>query len=269
MPTFRGILEVEGEPESAVVSDVEVVAGVINLHAGGASLGSWNLNDISIEPGEDFFRIEAEEEVLRLRLRDAKRFAATVGVGLPEKEMGTLSDLAPAVKEAGNRPSEPTKDAVQEPVPPIEPVPPDPIPDEATAMLGPDESSLAKPFAWAMGGAALILLFGALLPWGPWRLVDGRFPVERLIGALGALAAGAGAYLALAGEKRRDVALVSMLGGLIGIVVILLYVIDSPIGIGFVVTIVATTAVATISIISLLPSAAAPPKEDDQPHLRI
>ena len=44
MATFRGMLEVEGDPDSSLVADVVVADGRISLRAGNAEIGAWDLN---------------------------------------------------------------------------------------------------------------------------------------------------------------------------------------------------------------------------------
>ena len=263
--TFRGIIEVEGEPDSAVITDIEVVKGVIELRAGGQSLGSWNLNDITIVPADDYYRIEAEDGALRLRIRDAKRFSATVGVGLPDREATALDDLTPAVTPAP--PPGPTE-TLRQAAAAAEEARSDQEPEEeAEKPPGPDESSLARPYALALGAAAAALVVGAVLDWGPWRLVGGRFPVARLILGLSGVAVGAAAYLALAGEKRRDVGLVASLGVVIAITIMLIYTLDSPMGLGFVLAVLATAGAVTMSVLTFLPQSAAPKRDDEEPRL--
>ena len=196
MATFRGLLEVEGEADSTVISDVEVAEGRITFQAGGSELGNWNLNDIKIEPGEDSFRIEADDEVLILRVRDAKRFAATVGSDLPNSESDDLHLLTP--------------------VPTAKPVAPQ---NDLSALLaddsdagnrglsdkrltkGPNETHLARPLAWGLAGGAALLFIGAFFSWGPSRLAGRSFPMERYLVGVAGLAAVASTYLALAQEK--------------------------------------------------------------------
>lgn len=265
MATFRGLLEVEGEPDSAVVSNVEVVGGELILQAGGSVIGRWVINDISIEPGKDFFKIEADHEVLLLRVRDPKRFASVVGVGLPEQEVARLDDLAPTVTAAA--PSQPpVADSFDQPG--TDAGAPAAV-EEVPKRLGMDESTLIRPLALAIGGAALLLFVGALLSWGPWRVAGGRFPVERLLGALAGFAALASAYLALAGEKRRDAGIVAALSSLIAIIVIILYTAEAGIGFGFLLTIVATVAITTLTVLALSPLGAAPEPESDDPKLNL
>ena len=261
MATFRGVLEVDGQPDSAVVSNIEVVGGVLTLHAGGAELGRWNLNDISIEPGKDFFRVVADDEVLLLRVRDAKRFASTVGSGIPEMESGTMDDLVPAITPT------PQVRAIDrsEATPGIPAGAPEA--DAVAKRPGPDESTLLRPLTLGIGGAAIALFVGAFLSWGRWHIGGGQFPIGRLISAVAGLAAGASAYIALAGEKRRDVGLLAGLSALIAIVVIILYAAEAGIGIGFIITIVATVAITALSVLALSPIGGAPVVPEDDPKL--
>ncbi len=255
MATFRGDLEVEGEPESSIVADVDVSEGRITLRGGGAEIGDWLLNDITIEEADGAFRIVAEDEALLLRVRDPKRFAGIVGVGLSPNfdNVG-----APIVKPGAARrtPATPrnTDDSpgassgVEDPEPP-------PRPDRP----GPDETPLARHLSWALVGAAVVLWVGATLDWGPVRLTNSNFPIERVLVVLAGFAAFAAAYLGLALEKRRDVALVAMLSGVIAVLVIVAFSRRAGIGYGFIVTILGTVAVISIAVVALSHLGAPPP----------
>ena len=247
MATFRGLLEVEGDPESSVVTDIEVVHGVISMRAGGSEIGNWNLNDIAISTQEEFFRIEADDDVLLLRVRDAKRFAAAVGASAPESEMGGEPVASPADPVAGTTPTEPEIHASPESRTGEEHVAAAPN----TEAAGSDETPLAKPLAWGFGGAAGLMLASAFLNWGPWHLSDGVLAIERLLIALAGLAALASAYLGIAGERCRDVAVVALLSGLIAIIVIGLYAREAGIGYGFFVAVMGAAAVVTIAVLAL------------------
>ncbi len=140
-----------------------------------------------------------------------------------------------------------------------------PEPEESrTVIPGPDESPLARRFSWSLVGAAAILFLGALLDWGPWRLTDADFPIARVLIVIAGFAAFAAAYLGLALEKRRDVALVALLSGLISILVLITYARRAAIGYGFIVTIFGSLAVLTIAVLALtqLGAGEAPPDKD-------
>lgn len=248
MATFRGILEVEGDPDSSLVADIEVTAGRISLKAGGTEIGDWDLNDIAIEPGAGGFRLVAEDEALFLTLNDAKRFAGHVGVDVApslEDEITPGTAATPTTRAQGGLPRE--NDLHVEPTPDVAPVPE----KSPTGVPRPDESPLARRFSWSLVGAAAILFLGALLDWGPWQLTDANFPIARALIVIAGFAAFAAAYLGLALEKRRDVALVALLSGLISILVLITYARRAAIGYGFIVTILGTLAVLTIAVLAL------------------
>ena len=257
MSTFRGLLEVAGDPESSVVADVDVAQGRIKMSAGGTDLGDWSLNDIRIEPGEDFFRIEADNEVLLLRVRDAKRFASTVGVGVPESEPGNLEALASKRPAPATPPPLTLEPTVEERAEDSEA-----NADKSAQPAGPDEAPLDRRLTFALAAATVLLFVGALLSWGPWRLVQGRVPVARVVTGVAGLAALASTYLGFAGEKRRDVAVVAMLSALIAWVIVIMYAAKAGIGIGYLLTIVATVGVTGVSVIALTRFGAAPPEDD-------
>ena len=154
MATFRGTLEVEGDPASSLVTDVDVSEGRISMKAGGSEIGSWDLNDISIEESEGAFRIIAEDESLLLRLRDAKRFAGTVGVSMSPAVSGDLpTSIVPT----------PTKRAPDDmPLVVDEPIS-QPLPDSVPAHVpqasreGPDETPLARHLSWSLVGVGALL----------------------------------------------------------------------------------------------------------------
>lgn len=261
MATFRGILEVEGDPDSSLVADVEVVGRHLTMKAGGTEIGDWDLDDITIEPGADGFRILAEEEALVLSLTDAKRFAGAVGVDFApslEQQSTPRRTATPTTRAQGGLPRE--GDPHVDPVPGAVAVPE----ESPAAVPGPDASPLDRRFSWALVGAAALLFVGALLDWGPWRLTDANFPIARVLIVIAGFAAFAAAYLGLALEKRRDVALVAMLSGLISILVLFTYARRAAIGYGFIVTILGTLAVLTIAVLALTHLAAgeAPTDQD-------
>lgn len=256
MATFRGILEVEGDPDSSLVADVEVDRGRLSLKAGGAEIGDWDLNDITIEEGAGGFRLLAEDEVLILTLTDAKRFAGIVGVSVapsPDTEVTPPTATTPSTRAQGGVPRR--SDAhVESPSAP-EMASPKP------SAPGPDESPLARGLSWSLVGVAVLLFVGAFLDWGPWRLTDANFPIARVLVVIAGFAAFAAAYLGLALEKRRDVALVALLSGLIAILVVITYARRARIGYGFIITILGTVAVITIAVLALTHVGA--PADDD------
>jgi hypothetical protein len=253
MATFRGLLEVEGDPDSSLVADVAVDESMISIRAGSTDIGSWNLNDIEIEESGGSFRIIADNEVLILRLSDAKRFAGTVGTSLPkELQKDDLFDVPrqQAHVEPPGPDEAPGDETIAEPVP--------------TAIPGPDETPLVSRFSWSLAGAAVVLFFGAALDWGPWRLMkSSQFSLARALTVLAGVAALAAAYLGLAGEKRRDVAVVAMMSGLIAVLMIVLYSREAGIGYGFIITILGSVAVISLAVLALSHLGAAPPDPDE------
>ena len=260
MATFRGTLEVEGDPASSLVTDVDVSEGRISMKAGGSEIGSWDLNDVSIEESEGAFRIIAEDESLILRVRDAKRFAGTVGVTISPAMSGDMA--TPIVPTPTKRAPDDMPLVVDEPISqPLPPSVPAHVPQASPA--GPDETPLARHLSWSLVGVGALLFLGALLDWGAFRLTNNNFPFARLLVVLAGFASLAAAYLGLALEKRRDVALVAMLGGLIAVIVILMYARRAGIGWGFIVTILGTVALISISVLALS-HLGMPPQDPDE-----
>ena len=258
MATFRGNLEVESDPGSSVVADVEVAEGRITMTASGSPIGEWELNDISIEEENGAFRIIAEDEVLLLHLGDFKRFAGTVGVSIAPRAQ---EELVPTVSATpAQRAPVDARRIADEPLDMLsseEEVPGSP---PAPHTPGPDESPLARGLSWALAGAAAILFLGAILDWGPVRLTNSNFPIGRLLIVLAGFAAFAAGYLGLALEKRRDVALVAILSGIISVMVIVMYARRAGIGYGFIVTILGAVAVISTSVLALSHLGAPPPE---------
>ncbi len=259
MATFRGILEVEGEPESGIVADVDVSEGRIKLRGGGAEIGDWKLNEITIEEADGAFRIVAEGEALVLRVKDSRRFAGIAGVGLAPS-----SDIvgAPLAKSDRAGPT-PTAPGTGDNSPGDASAPEDPRPTQGPDRPGSDETPLARHLSWALVGAAAVLWVGATLDWGPVRLTNSNFPIGRVLVVLAGFAAFAAAYLGLALEKRRDVALVAMLSGVIAVLVIVMFSRRAGIGYGFIVTILGAVAVISIAVLALS-HLGAPPQDSDR-----
>lgn len=263
MASFRGILQVEGDLDSDLIADVDISHGEMTIRAGGTAIGRWELNDITVEESKGGFRIVAEDEALFFQVGDAKRFANSVGIGLSPSF--AADHAAPVVTPTPTKraPSE-GPSVLDEPIeaPPAPPVPPPPEPKtRVDETAGPDETPLARHLSWSLVGAAVLLFVGALLDWGSVRLTNANFPIARLLVVVAAFAAGAAAYLGLALEKRRDVALVALLGGLIAVLVVIAYARRADIGYGFIVTILGVVAVVSTAILAL--SHLGAPKEPD------
>lgn len=264
MASFRGLLEVEGETDSSLMTDVDVSAGHIALFAHGSEIGRWDLNDVTIAEHDGAFRISTSDGVVLLHLNDPKRFAGTVGVTLSpsfdeefEPAVPVVADKIPAVEP----PLE--SDQPQESVVAASPPPQAPEISEPTKQNGSDATPLAKHLSWSLVGAAAILFVGGLLSWGPVRLTNSNFPLERLLVVLAAFGTVAAAYLGLALEKRRDVALVAMISGVIAVLVIVMFARRAAIGWGFIVTILGAVAVFSVSILALSSLGAPPETSND------
>lgn len=268
MATFRGILEIEGEPDSGVIADVDVSKGMMTIRAAGGEIGHWDLNDLAITEHAGAFRIAAEEDVVLLRLNDPKRFAGTVGVTL-HSEFG--DPFAPRVTPNPVKRAPPdTRKITDEPIEtfaaPRATSPPVPWFAAEGKRGGPDQTPLARPLSWAMAGAGAVLFLGALLDWGPVRLTNANFPIGRLLVLLAGFGAFAAAYLGLALEKRRDVALVALVSAVIAVMVIVMFARRAAIGWGFIVTILGAVAVVSISVLALSQLGAPPSTEsEDEP----
>ncbi len=299
MATFRGLLEVEGDPMSNVVADVAVSGSELRLSSAGSEIGTWALNDVTIEESEGAFRIVAEGESLILRLNDAKRFASAVGLWLSPTFEDDLTPvvipkpptLSPSPIPAVEPPESAEPSDVAEPPDTAEssdsPEPPDtagssdspepaataePAPEPADLGFAEEDASsieeagdggepLTRQLSWALAGAAALLFLGAVLDWGSFRLTNTNFPIARVLIVVAAFAGVAASYLGFAQEKRRDVTVVAALSGLISVLVLLLYARRAGIGYGFIVTILGT--VAMITIIALVLSDFGSEQSDD------
>ncbi len=115
----------------------------------------------------------------------------------------------------------------------------------------------------------MVLFAGALLDWGPVRLTNSNFPIGRVLIVLAGFGTFAAAYLGLALEKRRDVALLALISAVIAVLVIIMFSRRAAIGWGFIVTILGSAAVIAVSVLALSQLGAPPeePPEDDAQEL--
>ncbi len=250
MASFPGELEVEGDPDSSLVADVMVVDGRISLRAGTTDIGDWDLNDITIEESAGAFRILADDEVLVLRVGDAKRFSGVVGTPLSELGNDPPTPLPVAVRTPAIDEGTATETD-------------DPEPVEAKTSLGPDETPAARFLSWSLAGAAAVLFLGAALDWGHWRLTTSDLSIARVLTGLAGVGALASAYLGLAGEKRRDVGALALLSGGIALLVVAFYAREAGIGYGFIVTILGTFTVVVLAALALSHFGASPPASSE------
>jgi hypothetical protein len=261
MASFRGLLTVEGDPESELIADIDVSQGHIRLVAGGSEIANWDLNDISIEESGGVFRIVADGEALLLQLSDAKRFAGTVGVAYTSPDEALIPRVVPVPEQ---RAPEDAPSILDEPLE-MAATPSPTAPSRPRPMkTGPDETPLARHLSWALVGVAVIFFVGAIFDWGSYRLTDSNFPIARVLIVIAGFAALAAAYLGLALEKRRDVALVATISGLISALTLVLYSRRAGIGYGYIVTILGTAAVISVTVLALSHLGAPPPDETDQ-----
>jgi hypothetical protein len=222
MPNFSGSLSLAQDPANAVRADINVVDNRLTIQAAGDSLGDWPLAEIVIVPADSGFRVRADGEDLLLTTGDDHAFAEAVGVPPPQPQDNGAKATPARTKKTSKRFAIPRQRKVKRP------------------QTWVNEETLRDEVAYALFGAAVLLLIGAALPWGETRLVDGDgFPWARALTVLAALTAGVGAFIAWRQGQRITGTAVAAGACFVALLVLYFYANAAGVGIGFVVAMLA------------------------------
>ena len=233
MHDFHGTVHLASEPDAALEAKVTVDLNRVLIRSGDHEIGSWPHHDVSISKVDDVVHMVADGETLVLELDKADFLLDLLGVDEAKSS------------SRGRRRRRKKPELMPEPPPPapegtrssyVEPEP-------GTAAFGDlrskaaasyrDDSKLGSALAIGLLVASLLLLLGAALAWGPTRLLDGDFPIGRLLAGMGGLAGLVGLYLAFFDQRRVTGSAVAIAAGAVTFAVVFLYAREANLGLGF------------------------------------
>jgi hypothetical protein len=103
-----------------------------------------------------------------------------------------------------------------------------------------------------MGAAAILILAGAALTWGPFRLMDpGSFPIGRLLAGFGGLGGLLALYLAYFDRSRVTGSAAAIAAGIVTFCIVYLYARAARLGIGFLLVLVGSQTLVAVGVLGL------------------
>ncbi len=236
MASFHGSVRLEADPASAVRALVEIGPDEIVLYAGDAEIGRWARDAVSVNQTGTSFLFHADDERLVLEMDEAAAFRAAVGA--------IEADGASEAAAAAGGDDEPSGgfDRLR----------------KASAGTYTEDNVLVRPLGLALAVAGAVLVLGAVLSWGPARIISDGFPLARVLAALAGIAALVGAYLGLFAEQRVNGGWLAVGASVVALVVLYFSAREAGIRLGYLIAFVGALAVLAVGVASIRPSAAAP-----------
>lgn len=249
MHDFYGTVHLLDEPDAALDAKVTLDLNRVSVRSGDAEIGSWPHADINVTKVGDELHLAADGETLVLKLDKGDFFLDLLGVNdtppPSRKRRGKKPDTAPVAAEIS---------------------PPDEFGDLRTKAAATylEDSQLDRMLAIGMAVAAVAVLVGAALTWGPFRLMDpGSFPIGRLLAGFGALGGLFGLYLAYFDSNRITGSAVAIAAGVITFVVMYFYARAANLGIGFMLALLGAMALIVVGALGMSRHGGATLPDDD------
>lgn len=249
MHEFHGTVRLLDEPDDPLEAKVNLDLNRVSIESSDAEIGSWPHSDVDVRKVKDEIYLTADGETLVLKLENGDFFLDLLGVSESEKPTRRRrSKSAAAAPVANTSPTDGFAD----------------LRAKATAIYL-EDSKLNRTLAVAMVGAAAVILIGAALTWGPFRLMDpGSFPIGRLLAGMGALGGLFGLYFAYFDGNRVTGSAVAIAAGTITFVVIYFYTRAARLGIGFMLALLGSIALIVVGVLGMSEYGGANLEEDDE-----
>ena len=249
MPSFPGSLRLAADPQSRVRAEIEVDDERLVVRAGGDELGNWSLAAVSFDPAPGGFRMSADGEDLILTTGDNPAFAQIVGVDAPPPLVNNGDEAEPA--EA----APPPKGADSKRFGQLR---------KRSAASWVDDDTMDPLLAYILMACGLLVIVGAALSWGEFRLLgDDGLPWSRIFTGVAAVGAIIGAVLAWREQRRMIGAGIATGAGVIVLAILYFYAAEAGLGLGFFLTMLAIVPLSITAVVGLTPKGIAPPPDRD------
>lgn len=234
MQDFSGKLYLQDDPDTILDAKVTVDLNEVTVFGDNTEIGSWRHADVIIRPIREEIYLTADGETLVLQLDGSDFFLDLLGV---EKE---------SKRKSRRRRREETSFEAEK-LAPMSLADPKAAAREATA------DRVDKRVAIAMAVASVVLLVGAALTWGPFRLFEpGSFPIARLLAGFGGLGGLLALYLAYFDRSRTQGAAAAIAAGFVTFCIIFLYMRAARLGIGFILALLGAQALITAGVLGMM-----------------
>ncbi len=250
MHDFYGTVRLLNEPDAAIDAKVTLDLNRVSIRAGDADIGSWPHADVDVKKVRDELHLVADGETLVLKLNKGDFLLDLLGV----------SDTPVPSRKRRSKKKKSAKPA------PVQTQATDGFGDLRTKSAGLylEDSKLHNLLAIGMVAAAVLILLGAALTWGPFRLLDSDFQIGRILAGFGALGGLFGLYLAYFDSNRATGSAVAIAAGIVTFVVAYLYARAAHLGIGFMMVLVGSIALIVVGALGMSRRGGGSVEEDEE-----
>jgi hypothetical protein len=231
---FTGTTYLLNEPDTVLDARVKVDLTAITVLADGTEVGNWKHDEVKASRVDKAVHLTANGETLVLNLEDPGFLLDLLGV----------DDPGPGTKK--RKRSKPVFGSDNKRTPFI-------LADLKTEILEEASSRIDRRLAISMGAAAALILLGAALSWGPFRILDpGSFPIGRLLAGFGGLGGLLALYLAYFDRSRVTGSAAAVAAGIVTFAVVYLYARSARLGIGFVLALLGSQALVAVGVLGMI-----------------
>jgi len=231
---FTGKLYLQEDPDTVLDAKVTVDLNEVTVYGDSTEIGSWRHADVIIRPIRDEIYLTADGETLVLQLHGSDFFLDLLGVEKESKKKSRRRRREEVDYEAEKRT-------------------PMSLADPKAASREAMADRVDKRIAIAMAVASAVILAGAALTWGPFRLFDpGSFPIARLLAGFAGLGGLLALYLAYFDRSRTQGAAGAIAAGFVAFCVLFLYMRAARLGIGFILALLGSQALIAAGILGMV-----------------
>ena len=231
---FTGTAHLLDDPDGVFNAEVDLDLNNITVKADGTEIGTWKQAQLSVARAKDQVHLTADGETLVLDLDQRDFFLDMLGVEEPKPSQSRRQHSRTAnFEEEGHKPFS--------------------LADIKREMLETTAQQIDRRLAMFMGGAAVVILIGAALTWGPFRILDsGGFPIGRLLAAFGGFGGLLAVYLAYFDKSRFTGSAAAAAAGIVTLCIMFLYSRSAHLGVGFMLALLGAQALATAGLVGIL-----------------
>ena len=236
MHDFYGTVRLLDEPDASLDAKVTLDLNKVAVRAGDTEIGSWPHSDVEVKKIDGEINLTADGETLVLKLDNGDFLLDLLGV-----------DTVPPPSRKRRKKKTATS-------PPDRTSSTDGFGDlrAASAAAYDEDSKLHRFLAIGLTAAAVLILLGAALTWGPFRLMDpGSFPIGRVLAGFGGLGGLFGLYIAYFDNNRITGSAIAIAAGVVTFVIMYFYARAAHLGIGFMLALLGSLALIVAGAIGM------------------
>lgn len=233
MHEFIGTTYLLTEPNTILDARVKVDLSTIAVLADGTEVGSWRHDEVQASRVDKVVHLTASGETLVLELEDPGFLLDLLGV----------DDPGPAGKKRKRAQPNYSSDSKHTPFS---------LADPKTEVLEDNSGRLDRRLAILMGAAAAVILLGAALSWGPFRILDpDSLPIGRLLAGFGGLGGLLALYLAYFDRSRVAGSAAAIAAGVVTFAIVYIYARSARLGIGFILALLGSQALVAVGVVGM------------------